>query len=260
MSRADRLAFRPGGVRMERSTATAPSARPRSSSLGPIAGACCEPGGLGAGRGARAGREPRTAADRKADFGVLNYALSLEYLQAAFYTEAERLSRSGRVQGAGPRGRRARARPRRGSAGAARSAAIKQPSSTSRASRRISRSSGRPPSPSRISPRPPTRRRHRGLNNPEFLAAAIASIRWRPATPPGSVVWPAALPAADAFDRAEVEDRGQAAGRVDEVRGHGSGDQIEGRTEVHRLNPGGSERRQLLWWLGVVRSSSSSPE
>ena len=32
-----------------------------------------------------------SAADRKADLDVLNYALSLEYLQAAFYTEAERL-------------------------------------------------------------------------------------------------------------------------------------------------------------------------
>ena len=32
-----------------------------------------------------------SAADRNADFDVLNYALSLEYLQAAFYTEAERL-------------------------------------------------------------------------------------------------------------------------------------------------------------------------
>ena len=91
MSGADRLPLTPGKVRLEtldRDGALRETAEqlPRSTR-----GGLLRAGAASALIGALAWPRAARAADRKADFDVLNYALSLEYLQAAFYTEAERL-------------------------------------------------------------------------------------------------------------------------------------------------------------------------
>ena len=202
MSRADRLAFRPGGVRMETLDRDG-ALRETAEQLPRIdAGACCEPGRPRRWSGRSRGREPRSAADRKADFGVLNYALSLEYLQAAFYTEAERLGslegkfrEQARVVGAHER---AHVEALQALLGAS---AIKRPEfdfqgvtedqskfrATAVAFEDLAAAAYKEEAPR--------------LNNPEFLAAAIRvhSVEARHAA------WirrlAGALPAADAFDK-----------------------------------------------------------
>jgi rubrerythrin len=89
----DRLPVALGPIPMEaldRDGALAETAEPlglcdRSELLRWIGGVSLLAGGLALPRPAR-------AASRKQDREILNYALSLEYLQASFYTEAERLN------------------------------------------------------------------------------------------------------------------------------------------------------------------------
>jgi hypothetical protein len=207
VSRADRLPPATGEVRLEvldhdgalRETAehlprTTRGGLLRAGAASALIGALAWP------RAARAG-------DRKADFGVLNYALSLEYLQAAFYTEAERLnSLSGkfreqaRVVGAHER---AHVEALQALLGAE---AIKQPKfdfqgvtedqskfrATAVAFEDLAVAAYKEEAPR--------------LNNPEFLAAAVRvhSVEARHAA------WirrlAGALPAADAFDHPKSRD------------------------------------------------------
>jgi rubrerythrin len=202
MSRADRLPSTPGDLSLnalDRDGALSEAAErlPRTDRGGFLrAGAVSAlAAGLAWPRAAR-------AAERKSDIDVLNYALSLEYLQAAFYTEAERLKalrgefrEQARVVGSHER---AHVGALRGLLG---NAAIKQPKfdfhgvtedqskfrGTAVAFEDLAAAAYKEEAPR--------------LHNPEFLAAAIRvhSVEARHAA------WirrlAGALPAADAFDQ-----------------------------------------------------------
>ena len=62
---------------------------------------------VGSGALLAASAVPASAAVGRRDDAILNYALTLEYVQDAFYTEVERIGAlSGRARRAGPRRRR----------------------------------------------------------------------------------------------------------------------------------------------------------
>ena len=188
---------RPHGIRPELAHAPRPRpARPRRRSSG-VGGprAAGDAQGLPAEhprrrRGCSAAlvlAEPGKAAS-KTDVDILNYALTLEYLQAAFYTEAERrgalrtplANETTRVLGA----------VERAHVRALRDALARLPSqslsSTSEESRRTRMPSSRRPSRSRIWGRRRTRARRTGSTLPRCWPRRSRSTRWKRGMPPGS--------------------------------------------------------------------------
>ena len=156
---------------------------------------CAERWWAGARCWRRARRRPRPPDSRRAMSAILNFALTLEELQAAFYTEVERngvAARRAQAPGGHRRRPRARARARfRTVLGSRRSS---DRTSTSAARPKAPTPSGAPRSRSRTSRSPPTRARRRTSPRARTSRRRWPSTRWRRATPRGYAGWPASRP------------------------------------------------------------------